>query len=578
MASSTLNRRTSTRLTNADGRGSAQERTTTDPVSVHATRRQWAGLMVLALPCLVVSMDANLLHLALPQLSAELRPSGGQLLWIVDIYVFLGAGSLLTMGMIGDRVGRRRLLLVGAATFAATSVLAAFATSAAMLIAARGLLGVAGATLMPSTLALIRTMFRDRIQRRKALGVWTASFALGGLVGPVVGGLVLRSLPWSTVFLVAIPPMLLLLALGPVLLPESRDRAASQVDVVSAGTSLISVLAVVFGVKSLAAGQVSGMPLLAIVIGLGLGALLVRRLRRQSSPALDPLLLGRVWFVAPLAVNSLAFFVLYGTQYLTAQYVQLVLGLSPLTAGLWSIPGTLAYLLGSAIGPLATRHVQPRTVVATGLLVSAAGFGLLTQVRVEEGLGSVVAGSVVFAIGLAPVYSLTTEMVVAAAPTHQAGAVSATQETGAELGGALGIALLGSLSLAFYRTSVGDIAGTLPHGASGDVRQTLAGALAAADELGGLHGMAVAEAAREAFTHSFVIAEGIGVALLLVAAGAFTLLQRRSGKHGAVSPASSLNEDAGSFSMVTGAPGEPAGAGELQRDPADDKSKYGESK
>jgi MFS transporter, DHA2 family, multidrug resistance protein len=238
------------------------ERVTTDPQSERAGLRQWGGLAVLALPCLVVSMDANLLHLALPQLSTDLRPDGRQLLWIVDIYVFLCAGSLLTMGMIGDRVGRRRLLLVGAAAFTATSVFATFATSTAMLITARGLLGIAGATLMPSTLALIKTMFRDRMQRRQALGIWTASFAIGGLIGPVVGGVVLTSLPWSTVFLVALPPMLLLLALGPVLLPESRDPAGSRVDAVSAGTSLVAVLAVVFGVKSLAAGQVSRCPCL----------------------------------------------------------------------------------------------------------------------------------------------------------------------------------------------------------------------------------------------------------------------------------------------------------------------------
>ncbi len=503
--------------------------TMTDQAPNRATPLQWAGLAVLALPCLVVSMDANLLHLALPQLSADLGASGGQLLWIVDSYVFLAAGSLLTMGMVGDRIGRRRLLLVGAAAFAAASTLAAFATSAELLIAARGLMGVAGATLMPSTLALIRTMFLDPAQRRQAFAVWTASFALGGLVGPIVGGLLLAFSPWSTLFLVGIPPMLLLLALGPLLLPESRDPAASRIDMVSAVASLAAVLAFIFGLKKLAAGHIGLMPVLALAIGLGLGVLLVRRQRRQTTPTLDPSLFSRVSFTAPLVVNALAFFVLYGTQYLTAQYVQLVLGLSPLAAGLWSLPGTLGYILGAAVGPLAGRGVHPVKVVTTGLLVSAVGFGLLTQVRADAGLSAVVAGSVIFAFGLAPVYSLTTEMVVAAAPSHRSGAVSAMQETGAEAGGAIGIALLGSVSLVLYRTTMADVASTLPIGTAADVPDTLAGALAAADELPRPQGTALSDAARDAFTFSFVVAEGIGVVLLVAAAAAFTVLLKRTG-------------------------------------------------
>jgi DHA2 family multidrug resistance protein-like MFS transporter len=477
-----------------------------------ATARDWAGLAVLALPCLVVSMDATLLHLALPQVTADLRPSGDQLLWIVDAYVFLGAGALLPMGMVGDRVGRRRLLLAGAAAFVAASVLASLAAGAAQLIAARGLLGLAGATLMPSTLALIRTMFRDAAQRRQAIGVWTASFALGGLIGPVAGGLVLTVRPWPAVFLLAVPPMLLLLALGPVLLPESRDPAAGRVDLVSAGTSLAAVLAVVVGLTTLAAGSAGPGAGLSVAAGLVLAVLLARRQRRRPDPALDPALFGRASFAAPLAVNALAFFVLYGTQYLTAQYLQLVLGLSPLAAGLWGIPGTLSYVVGAAVGPLVTRRVPPVAVVAAGLLVSATGFGLLTQVGVAAGLGVVLAGTLVFGFGIAPVYALTTEMVVAAAPDARAGTVSATQETGAELGGALGIALLGSLSLVVYRA-------TVPAGAPAEARETLAGALAAEP--------ALADAARAAFTHSYVVAEAVGAALLVAAAAAFTAVLRR---------------------------------------------------
>ena len=501
--------------------GTTPTGTTTDPdahadIPDRAGPRQWAGLAVLALPCLVVAMDAHLLHLALPQVAADLKVGGELLLWIVDLYVFLGAGALLTMGMVGDRVGRRRLLLVGAAAFAAASVLAASASGAPQLLVARGLLGLAGATLMPSTLALIRTMFRDTSQRRRALAVWTASFAVGGLIGPVAGGLVLTHLPWSSVFLVAVPPMLLLLVLGPRLLPESRDHGRSRVDVWSAVTSLAAVLAVVLGLKGLAAGDSGPQPWAALGVGAALAAVFVRRQRRHPDPALDPAVLGRRTVAAPLVVNALAFFVLYGTQYLTAQHLQLVLGLSPLAAGLWGLPGTVGYLVGSVVGPLATRRARPITVVVVGLLVSSAGFAVLMLVGVGAGLLAVVLGTVLFGFGLAPVYSLTTEMVVAAAPAHRAGAVSATQETGAELGGALGIAMLGSLSLALYRGALDEVPAAARSG--GAVTETLASALAAARQIGGGSGSELADAARSAFTQSYVVAEGLGAALLLTAA------------------------------------------------------------
>ena len=497
-----------------------------------AGHRQWAGLAVLALPCLVVSMDAHLLHLALPQIAADLHVGGGQLLWVVDIYVFLGAGSLLTMGMVGDRIGRRRLLLVGAAAFGAASLLAASASSAAGLVAARGLLGVAGATLMPSTLALIRTMFRDGAQRRQALGVWTASFAVGGLVGPVAGGLVLAHHSWPWVFGLAVPPMLLLLAVGRLLLPEARDPRSPRVDAVTAAASLAAILSGVFGIKALAAGWTGPVPWLAVAAGAGLGGLLVRRARR-ARPTAGPRPVGErpafapTGATVPLLVNALAFFVLYGTQYLTAQYLQLVLGLSPLAAGLWGLPGTVGYLVGSAVGPLATRRTRPAVVVVAGLLVSATGFGLLTLVGTGAGLAAVVAGTVLFGFGLAPVYALTTEMVVASAPGERAGTVAATQETGAELGGALGIALLGSVSLALYRGGVADVTAGLPAGSAGPVRGTLAGALGAAERVTGGRGADLADAARDAFTQSYVVAEGIGVALLVAAAAGLAVLVRR---------------------------------------------------
>src|SRR5512145_2618073 len=217
-----------------------------------ATRREWIGLAVIALPCMLYSMDLTVLNLAVPQLSVDLQPTSAQLLWIIDIYGFLVAGSLITMGTLGDRIGRRRLLMIGAAAFGIGSVLAAFSTSAEMLIATRALLGLAGATLAPSTLSLIRNMFLDPHQRTFAIGVWVTSYSVGGAIGPLLGGIVLQYFWWGAVFLIGVPVMVLLLAVGPVLLPEFRDPRAGRLDLASAALSLGAVLAAIWGLKRIA--------------------------------------------------------------------------------------------------------------------------------------------------------------------------------------------------------------------------------------------------------------------------------------------------------------------------------------
>ena len=252
-----------------------------------AGRREWIGLAVIALPCLLYSMDLTVLNLALPAISEDLRPSSSELLWIVDIYGFLVAGLLITMGTLGDRIGRRRLLLIGAASFGAASVLAAFASSAPMLIAARALLGVAGATLAPSTMALIFNMFADPGERKIAIGVWIASFSAGAAIGPLVGGALLELFWWGSVFLIGVPVMALLLVLGPRLLPESRDPDAGRLDLVSAALSLAAVLAVIFALKRLAEDGLHWTPFVAVAAGVLLAALFARRQRRLDDPLID---------------------------------------------------------------------------------------------------------------------------------------------------------------------------------------------------------------------------------------------------------------------------------------------------
>jgi MFS transporter, DHA2 family, multidrug resistance protein len=484
-----------------------------------AGRREWIGLAVIALPCIVYAMDLTVLNLALPALSAGLLPSSSQLLWIVDIYGFLVAGLLITMGTLGDRIGRRRLLLIGAAAFGVASVLAALSTSAQMLIAARALLGVAGATLAPSTLSLLRNMFHDPQQRTFAIGVWITSFSAGAAVGPLIGGLLLEHFWWGSVFLPALPVMGLLLVLGPRLLPEYRDPEAGELDLISAAISLVAVLAVVYGLKQIAQDGVGWLPALSIVAGLAVGAAFVRRQHRLSDPLVDLRLFRRPAFNAALAANTLGFFVNFGTAVFIAQYLQLVLGLSPFEAGLWTVPYASGFIVGSLLTPLVVRRVRPAFVMAGGLALAGTGFALLTRVEGDDALATVVTGSVVFALGLAPVYTLAADLMVGAAPPERAGAAAGISETSSEFGGALGIAVLGAIGTAVYR---GEMDGVVPRGVPPDAveaaRDTLGAAVAAGDELPDDMAFQLVDAASEAFTRALQVAAAISAALAIGAA------------------------------------------------------------
>jgi MFS transporter, DHA2 family, multidrug resistance protein len=499
-------------------------------VGIRAGRREWAGLAVIALPCLLYSMDLTVLNLAVPQISADLQPSSAQLLWIVDIYGFLAAGSLVTMGTLGDRIGRRRLLLAGAAAFGVASVLAAFSTTPEMLIAARALLGVAGATLAPSTLSLIRNMFLDPGQRTMAIGVWVASFSAGAAAGPLLGGLLLERFWWGSVFLIAVPVMALLLALGPALLPEFRDPEAGRLDLVSAAMSVLAVLAAIYGLKELAQEGPGWGPGLSIAAGLGLGLAFVARQRRLTDPLLELSLFANRAFSAALATNTLDFFVSFGALFFTAQYLQLVLGLSPLEAGLWLLPSSAGLILGSMLAPPLARRAQPWLVMVAGLILGAAGFALVTQVTSTSGLALLVTGSVAFSVGLAPLTTLATDLMLGAAPPERAGAASAIAETTSELGGALGIAVLGSLGTAVYRSRMAeDLPAGIPGEAADVARDTLGGALTVAEQLPAQLGAALLETVRAAFTGGLQLAFATAAALTVgIAVLVATVLRRAS--------------------------------------------------
>lgn len=495
------------------------------PSPARATSREWIGLAVLTLPCLVYAMDLTVLNLAVPQLTQQLRPSAAELLWMVDIYGFLVAGALVTMGTLGDRIGRRRLLMLGALAFAAASLLAAFAQSATQLIIARAILGLAGATLAPSTLSLIRNMFHDERERRTGIAVWMASFSAGTALGPVLGGLLLQHFWWGSVFLINVPAMALLLALGTWLLPEYRDPSPGPLDLASAALSLAAVLAVIYGVKEVAAYGFGAEALVAITVGLALGAVFLRRQRHLTHPFVDLALFRLRTFRVALVVNMAGAFFLAGLYLFFAQFLQLVLGYSPLKAALWSLPSALAFVLASSFVPLLSGRWSTRRMMTLGLALTAAGFSAILFVDVRGPILLLVAGKVLASLGFTPVASLTTDVIVTSAPPERAGAAAALSETAFELGAALGIALLGSLGAAIYRARMVDTPPGLDPVAAESASATLGGAVAAAHDAPELAG-SLLPAAQQAFTDGL-----LGAALTaVVCVAALTVVVNRAMK------------------------------------------------
>ncbi|WP_337661908.1 MFS transporter [Actinoalloteichus sp. AHMU CJ021] len=485
-------------------------------------RREWAALAVLSLPTLVLAMDITVLHLAVPALSADLDPTGTQLLWILDVYGFVVAGFLLVMGALGDRIGRRRLLMVGAAAFAVVSVLAAFSSSAELLIAARALLGVAGATLMPSTLAVLTDVFRTPARRTFAVAVWMTAFTSGEAVGPLVGGLVLEFLWWGAVFLVGVPVMVLLLVVGPFVLPESAERLPGRFDLASATALLASVLSFVYGVKELAS-RGGWEPLGWIAAGLVLGCLFGWRQLRTRDPLLDLRLFRRAPFSAGFVAQLLAVAAMAGSQLLVMQYLQSVLGLSPFEAGLWTLPSVLLGIGATLLAPRLVRHSSAAPVVATGLFAAAVGATALAVTSHHLDLGSTVLGFTVLYVGVTPTLALMTDLIVGSAPRGRAGMAAGVAESGAEFGLAGGMAFIGTVASATYSSRVlSDASGGVAVEHLQEASRTVGNAVALAQDLPPEVGTSLLDAARMAFADGMRLAATVS-AVLLVVGGALAL-------------------------------------------------------
>jgi len=500
-----------------------------------AGKREWIGLAVIALPCLLYSMDLTVLHLAVPRLSLDLRPSSVQLLWIIDIYGFLVAGSLVTAGTLGDRIGRRRLLLIGAAFFGCASLLAAFSRTAAMLIASRALLGVAGATVAPSTLSLIRNMFLDSRQRTTAISIWIMTFSLGGMIGPLLGGVMLEHFWWGSVFLLNVPVMVLLLAVGPFLLPEYKDPKAGKPDLASAALSLVAVLTMIYGLKRIAQDGVSAEAVASILAGLATGVVFVRRQQRLADPLIDPRLFRIPAFRASLVMYGGSILVLFGAFLYLPQYLQLVLGLSPLRGGLWMLPWSIGFILGSLATPAVSRRVRPGLLMSSGLALSALGYFLLAGMSSGEGHFALF-GLATFVLTLcaAPVYTVTNDIIIGSAPPERAGAASGISETCAEFGGALGIAIFGSIGVAIYRAMLtAELPAGLTPEAVNAALATLGGALVTARDLPVQTGAVLVQAARDAFLRGLLVCQVIGgvgaLALAIFATATFRRVPSNSG-------------------------------------------------
>ncbi|MET7717659.1 MFS transporter [Streptomyces sp. NPDC005407] len=485
---------------------------------------RWLALAVLVLAVLLVAVDATVLGLATPFLSEDLKPSGTQLLWIGDVYSFVIAGLLVSMGSLGDRIGRKKLLLLGSVAFGAVSVLNAYATSPEMMILARALLGVAGATLMPSTLALIRNIFHDPKERSLAIGIWGAMASAGAAVGPVVGGFLLEHFWWGSVFLINLPVMAVLVLVGVKLLPESKNPVAGPWDMISVVLSLVGMVGVVYAVKEAATHGASWEAGGAAVIGIAALYGFVRRQLTLPTPLLDMRLFRHRGFSAAVLADLLTILGLSGLVFFLSQFLQLVQGREPLEAGLAELPAAIGAVATGLIAGTFARRFSVRSVVAGGL--AAVGLALAVLTLLDQSTGYPLLGAALLVVGVGAGFSftVTADVILSSVPKEQAGAASAVSETAYELGAALGIALLGSIVTGVYRGFTAPAG--VPAGTASAAHESLGGAVEAATTLPRQQAADLMAAAQEAFTDGLRLASGIGAAVLLATAVAAWFLLR----------------------------------------------------
>ncbi|MDG4862408.1 MFS transporter [Streptomyces sp. T-3] len=429
--------------------------------SHRAGSRAWLGLLVVLGPVLLVAMDGSVLFLAMPKVTEALSPTADQSLWILDSYGFAVGSLLISFGSIGDRYGRLRLLLIGATVFGIASAGASFAPNPELLIAARTLMGVAGATLLPSALAVLSELFTDPRLRARAIGIFAATFAAGFAIGPAVGGQLLSRFWWGSVFLINLPVVVLFLMLAPVLLREARTTRAGGVDVRSVLLSTVGLLLTVYAVKDLATQGPTAASAVTGIVGIAGLVGFARRQGRLEHPLIDFRLFRDRVFTVAIITGLLPLMAWSAAAYLGGIYLQSVLGLSVLHAALLALPGAAVLTVTCIVTPALAGRIGRRTALVTCHFCVAIGLLMLVPTGVSHGIGWYVASTVVAGLGYGISFSVVADTAVAAVPAERAGSAAAVAETSNEIGNALGIALLGSLAALLFRVQGPDVADTL---------------------------------------------------------------------------------------------------------------------
>ena len=493
-----------------------------------AGTKEWIALAVLALPTLLVSMDTTVVYLAVPSISSALKPSGSQQLWITDIYGFLECGFLITMGTVGDRIGRRKLLLIGAVAFALASGMAAFARSADLLIAARALLGIAGATLLPSTLSMLRNMFHNDAQRNFAIGLWTTCFSTGTMLGPVVGGFLLNHFWWGSVFLMSVPVMVIFLIIGPILLPEFKDPGTAKFDFLSVFLLIITILPVTYGIKEIAEQGIKPVFILPVIAGLYFGGIFLRRQRKLPDPLINLSLFSIPLFRIALITTATALFMWCGIFLFVGQYLQLVLKMSAFTAGLWTLPAAIVSTLACSFADPLSKIIRKPVLITMALCIM--GLGLLVFTQISTNLTVLLTASMLISTGCGTAVTLSMGNVMTAAPPERAGAAAGISETITTLGGSFGIALLGSIGVAIYRYHFSSIKVSGMQAAE----NTFGAAVQAAAKMPAPQKQELLRVAEAGFLQSFQISAGVAAGIMFTVAVIVGVMFRKNGKTSAI--------------------------------------------
>jgi EmrB/QacA subfamily drug resistance transporter len=486
---------------------------------VHA--RRWFTLATLCLSLLIIVMDNTILNVAIPSLVNELGATNSQLQWIVDGYTLVFAGLLLTTGSLGDRFGRKLALRTGIIIFGVGSVMSALATSATQLILTRSLMGVGGALIMPSTLSILTNVFRDPKERGRAIAIWAGFSGLGVAIGPVVGGFLLTHFSWSSVFWVNIPIGLTALVAGWFFVPETKDPNATRLDPVGALLSIVGLASLLFGIiEGPSKGWTSTEVVAAFTVGVVAVVLFIAWELRRTDPMLDMSFFKNPRFTAANTAVTLTFFAMFGSLFLMTQYWQLVHGYSPLQAGVRLIPYAMTMMVTAPMSARLVERLGTKRVVTIGLSLVSLSMLVLSTLHTDSSYGRVIVNMCFMAVGMGLTMAPATESVMGSLPRHKAGVGSAVNDTTRQVGGALGVAVVGSLVASMYASGIDKVAARL--GIGGSVLDRARGGLGTAlREAGalGTNGPEFARAAKDSFVDG--LSQGLRLGAVVVAFAAF---------------------------------------------------------